>query len=411
MCAAGHRRRGGPRENLGRRAFLGAAGSALSKAAGVRQQIVSVRAAPAPLVAASRFGTRRFRDDFDPARMRWFGPFSQLTGAILVQIRTDQGLTGYGLGGGGGAAVYVIENHLKDLLEGADARNIELLWDQMFSSTSFYGRKGVVIMAMSGIDLALWDLAGKAAGCPVYELLGGARKERVRAYLTGRDLEAGLKLGFTAFKLPVNEGPADGEAGKKRIVARLAAARKAAGDEALLMIDVLGRWDVPYTLEMCERLAGFRLHWIEEPLLPDDLAGYETLCREVRSTRIASGEHEYTHYGFQELLKHKAAHVLQPDLTWSGGLTTGRRVAALAAAAGVPLAPHRGGSLYGIHLILADANAPLAESFGTGEPGNELMNRMTAPFERGHYLRPSGPGLGVEITADLLKKHAPKLVS
>lgn len=394
----------------GRRAFLGAAGIALSKAAAVRQHIVSVRAASVPLLAASRFGTRLFRDDFDPARMRWFGPFSQLTGAILVQVRTDQGLTGYGLGGGGGAAVYIIEHHLKDLLEGADARNIELLWDQMFSSTSFYGRKGVVIMAMSGIDLALWDLAGKAAGRPVYELLGGARKDRVRAYQTGNDLEAGLKLGFTAFKLPVNQGPADGEEGKKQIVARMAAARKLIGGEALLMIDVLGRWDVPYTLEMAARLAEYRLHWIEEPLLPDDLAGYETLCREVRGTRIASGEHEYTHHGFRELLKHKAAHVLQPDLTWSGGLTTGRRVAVMAAAEGAPLVPHRGGSLYGIHLVLADGNAPLAESFGTGEPGNELMNRMTAPFERGSYLRPPGPGLGVEITPEVLKKYAPKLV-
>ena len=176
------------------------------------------------------------------------------------------------------------------------------------------------------------------------------------------------------------------------------------------MIDVLCRWDVSYTLEMAARLEDIKLHFIEEPLLPDDLPGYERLCREVRGTRIASGEHEYSHYGFHELLRHKAAHFLQPDLTWCGGLTTARRILPLAAATAVPVIPHRGGSLYGIHFILSSDNCPLAESFGTGEPGNELMALLTAPFGKGHYLLPQGPGFGVEISEALLKKHAPKLL-
>ncbi|MBK7926898.1 MAG: twin-arginine translocation signal domain-containing protein [Bryobacterales bacterium] len=124
---------------MSRRSFLststaGAAAGSLSTllAQSPRQQIVSVKAAPLQLLPSSRFGRREFTGDHDPARMRWFGPFSQLTGAILVQIRTDQGITGYGLGGGGGAAVYIIENHLRDLLIGADARNVQLLWDQIF---------------------------------------------------------------------------------------------------------------------------------------------------------------------------------------------------------------------------------------------------------------------------------------
>ena len=400
--------------NKARRAFVKAGVTAVSAmlapAEQKPQRITSVRAVPLALLPARRFGTSKFTSDFDPARFRWFGPFSQLTGSILVQIRTDQGLTGYGLGGGGGAAAFIIENHLKDLLLGANALNVELLWDQIFSSTSFYGRKGVAIMALSGIDLALWDIAAKAAGAPVWQLLGGLAKEKVQAYFTGTDLDLGLKLGFAAFKLPVNLGPADGQDGKRKVVEMLTRARKTVGPNALIMIDCLCRWDVPYTLEMAERLADVRLYFIEEPLLPDDLAGYELLCREVRGTKIASGEHEFSHYGFRDLLHHRAAHVLQPDLTWSGGLTTGRRVAALAASSVVPLIPHRGGSLYAIHLILASPACPLAESFGTGEPGNELMALLTAPFSNGFYTAPSGTSFGAEFTEAVLKKHAPGLM-
>ncbi|MBM3769279.1 MAG: hypothetical protein FJW32_28185, partial [Acidobacteria bacterium] len=156
------------------------------------QRIDSVRAWVMPLLPTARFGTAKFRDDHDPARTRWFGPFSQLAGSILVEIKTTGGLTGYGLGGGGSAAVHVIETHLKDLLLRADPSNIELLWEQMYQSSLFYGRKGVAIQAISGIDLALWDLAGKAANQPVYKLLGGATKDKVAVYLTSKNVEMGV---------------------------------------------------------------------------------------------------------------------------------------------------------------------------------------------------------------------------
>jgi L-rhamnonate dehydratase len=368
-------------------------------------KIESVQAYPVPLLPASRFGTPNFQSDYDPARWRWFGPFSQLAGSILVEIHTDQGITGYGLGGGGGAGAYIVNNHLRDLLVGANAVNIELLWDQMFASTSFYGRRGLAIMAISGVDLALWDIAGKHAGKPVYQLLGGATKEKVAAYATGNDVERALGLGFHAFKLSVPDGVAQGAEGKGRTVSRLKEARAAIGPDKLLMIDCLARWDVDYTLEMAERLAEVDLNFIEEPLYPDDIAGYERLCAEVRSTRIASGEHEYTRFGFQELIRHKAADILQPDITWSGGLTELRRIAALASAASLPLMPHRGGSLYGIHLVLAAPNCDMAESFGTGEPGNELMEAMTAPFKDGHYYPPEKPGFGVDLGDAVLRKY------
>jgi L-alanine-DL-glutamate epimerase-like enolase superfamily enzyme len=375
-----------------------------------RQKIVSVKAAPLPLLPTARFGTKEFTSDHDPARWRWFGPFSQLPGAILVQIRTAQGITGYGMGGGGTAAVHIIESHLKDLLIGANALNMELLWDQMFSSSTFYGRRGVAIMAISGLDLALWDIAGQAAARPVWQLLGGAAKDKVLAYYTGGDPENGMKLGFKAYKLGLYEGIADtSKESMWKLLERLKQVRGIIGYDNKLMIDCLCRWNVEYTLEFAERAQDLKLYFIEEPLLPDDVPGFQRLCLEVKGTRIALGEHEFTHYGFQEVLRNKASHILQPDLTWCGGLTDIRRVATIAASHGVPVMPHRGSSLFGIHLVISHPNCPMAESFGTGERGNEMMARLTAPFKDGYYYPPEKPGLGVELPADVLKKHVPTL--
>lgn len=370
------------------------------------QRIDSVRAWVMPLLPTARFGTAKFKDDHDPARMRWFGPFSQLAGSILVEIKTTGGLTGYGLGGGGSAAVHVIETHLKDLLLKADPSNIELLWEQMYQSSLFYGRKGLAIHAISGIDLALWDLAGKAANQPVYKLLGGATKDKVAVYLTSKNVEMGVSQGIRAFKLPIDSAPHEGGAGMKRAVDEIEAARKIIGPDSQLMIDVLCRWDVDYTLEMAERLAPSKLYFIEEPLNPDDMAGYAQLCARVRSTKIAHGEHEYTRYGFENVIARKAAHLLQPDITWSGGLTELRKIAALASAHQLPLVPHRGGSLYGLHFVLATAHCNLAESFGVGEKGNDIMAAMSPRFANG-YLYPSDkPGFGVDLTEALIQKHA-----
>lgn len=395
-----------------RRAFLAQAAATAAWPASPRQQIVSVKAAPLPLIPASRFGTREFRSDYDPARRRWFGPFSQLAGEILVQIRTDQGLTGYGMGGGGTAAIHIIENHLKDLLIGANALNIGLLWEQMFSSTAFYGRRGVAIMAISGIDLALWDIAGQHAGKPVWQLLGGLVKEKAAAYYTGGDFERAMKLGFRAFKMGLFESGGGTDADSmRRLLAELKRVRAIIGPDTQLMIDCLCRWTVDYTLEFARRAEELNLYFIEEPLMPDDIEGYSLLARKLRGTRIACGEHEFTRYGFQELLRHKAAHILQPDLTWSGGLTDARHVASTAAAFGVPVIPHRGGSLYGIHLVLSHPNCPMAESFGTGESGNEMMERFTPPFESGFYLPPQRPGIGYELPPAVLKKYVPALAN
>ncbi len=394
---------------LTRRQWLGLTAAAAIAPAAERLEITSIKAAPLSINSMAIPKAGEPLGDFDPKRWRNFGPYAQLPAAILVQIRTKDGLTGYGIGGGGAAACLIIEQHLAPMLKGTNALNIELLWEQMFASTSFYGRRGLALQAISGIDLALWDLAGRRANLPVYQLLGGPTAERVKAYYTSNEVERGLKLGFRAIKIHGFETFRDGPTGLKKNVQKILDARKRAGPETQLMLDALCAWDAPYTLELAARAAETKLYFIEEPLLPDDMEGYARLCREIKGPRIASGEHEASIYGFRELIRNRAAHILQPDVTWSGGLTDGRRVAAAAEAAGALLIPHRGGSVYGMTLLLTSHAPILAESFGTGESGNELMEMLTTKLVDGHYLPPPGPGFGVEFPAAFLRKHTPSL--
>ena len=371
-------------------------------------KITSVRAYPVRLWRRTTQGSKpEFTSDFDPQRRHYRGPFAQLVSAIVVVIKTDQGITGFGLGAGGRVAAEIIHGHLRHLLAGTNPLNVELLWDQMYTSSNAYGRRGVFAMALSGVDNALWDIVGKHAGQPVYRLLGGTTKGKVPAYFTSRNPASGLDLGFQHFKMPVRDGLDQGREGMKRIVRMLTEARQAIGPDYSLMIDCSSRWDdVNYTLEMARRLEEVRLYFIEEPLSPDNVMGYAKLVREVRSTLIASGEHEYTRFGFADLLRHNAVEILQPDISWSGGLTSLRRIAAMAAEHSLPIIPHRGGSLFGLSLVLATPNCPLAESFGTADNGTELMEAMTARFENGYYYPSEKPGFGTEITEKMVQEHS-----
>jgi L-rhamnonate dehydratase len=383
-----------------RRNFLAAlAGPAL---AAERVEIAAVKVHPVRVGGLFSGAKPSFASDYDPARSRYYGPFSQLAGAILVEIRTKTGITGYGLGCGGGAGAYIIEHHLADLLVGANALNAELIWEQMYNSTLFYGRKGITIMAISGVDLALWDIRGKHANLPVHQMLGGPTRDKVPAYYTGVKVEEALNLGFRAFKQPIRFGVEHGREGMQKTVDELRRVRQMIGPDSELMIDCLCKWDVPYTLEMADRLADLRLYWIEEPISPDDVEGYAELCRRIERPLIASGEHEYTRFGFQDLIRRKAVKLVQPDTTWCGGLTELRRISALSAANHLPMVPHRGGSPYGMAVIVSTPNCPFAESFGTLEARTPLIEAMTSRFENGYYYPNGRPGFGVEIKDGML---------
>ncbi len=397
-----------------RRSFLktiGGAALVTASAATPQQKIVSIEAIPISLRPGNSQGKLpTFSGPYDPRRWRYTGPFAQLAGAIIVIVKTDQGVTGFGMGAGGAVAREIIHGHLRNLLIGSNALDVELLWDQMYSSGNAYGRRGVFVMALSGVDNALWDILGKATGEPIHRLLGGSTKEKAPSYFTSADPETGLELGFEHFKMPASI-LGDRREGRERMaktVDALREVRQQIGPERSLMIDCSSRWDdVPYTKEMARRLEDLNLYFIEEPLQPDDILGYAQLVREIDSTLIASGEHEYTQYGFELLLEHKAVQVVQPDVTWCGGVTALRKIAVMAGERGLAFIPHRGGSIWGLPLVLSTPHAPLAESFGTGDPNaNDLMLAMSSRFEDGHYFPSDQPGFGGDLTEGLIRKHA-----
>ena len=335
-------------------------------------------------------------------RSSWFGPW----GSALVKISTDEGISGYSLASGGAPAALIITEHLSRLLVGEDPFNVEMLWDQMFRSTLPYGRKGLPIMAISAVDQALWDIIGKAKAEPVYRLLGGKTKDRIPVYLTGNDVDLYLQRGYRAVKLAMPYGPADAVEGMQKNEELVASTREKLGPNGLIMLDCYMAWDVEYTVRMADRLAPYRVKWIEECLPPDDIEGYAELNRKITSTAIATGEHEYTRYGFRELIDRRAASILQPDINWVGGITEGRRIAAMASAAGLPVIPHAGGLQAGaLHLIMASVNCPMAECvviYRAGDtPERPLLRGLPEPVDG--YVAPSdAPGLGLELDEQLL---------
>lgn len=319
--------------------------------------------------------------------------------SFTVEIATDKGIKGYGSGGPGGGAI--VEQHLMKLLVGKDPFDVERIWDIMWRSTMSYGRMGIAMHAISGVDLAIWDLIGKALSMPVYKLIGGATKAPIPAYCTANDIEQHIEFGFKRLKLAIPHGPADGREGMKKNEALVKRTRELLGLDGDIMLDCWMSWTERYTIEMAEMLAPYRIYWMEECLPPHDYAGFGRLHAQIKSTRIATGEHEYGRYGFRYLLEHNAADIWQADIHWCGGLTELRRIAALASAYDIPVIPHVGGSRDCVHFIMATPNAPWAELFMPAPGGPKEVyrqweedNQITRGPE-GIYTRPSDePGFG-----------------
>ncbi|MEA3407592.1 MAG: enolase C-terminal domain-like protein [Chloroflexota bacterium] len=343
--------------------------------------------------------TRIAADD----RTREVGPGykPRTPGSVLVEIESDDGLVGLGLGGGGHPGAYVIEHYLKPLLLGQDPVKTQSLWERMYRATIRYGQAGIVLMAMSGIDLALWDLRGKQADKPVYDILGEKRKERVPVYVTNREPSWAKERGFAGVKFGAPYGPLDGQEGMRKNEAFIASAREQVGPDVDLMIDCSCTWDVEYTIEMAHILAPYGLAFIEEPLLPNNIAGYSELRRKIDSTRIATGEHFYTHHAFRPLLETEGADIIQPDIRWTGGLSELLRIYDLATEYDIPVLPHRGGMAWSLHFILAHENCPLAEGLPLTE--QEAVQSVFAgePVPTDGYLTVGdSPGFGLRLIED-----------
>ena len=346
-----------------------------------------------------------FNGDDDPDRWRFGGPFEQLPSAIISIIKTNEGITGFGMGAGGSAAVEIIDGHLKHLLMDANPLNAEQLWDQMYTSGVFYGRRGVFAMALSAVDNALWDIAGKHAGMPVHELIGGADRDRIEIYQTNGNFLEAQSRGVRNFKRTTYGGPRASTTAIDSFIESVLRARDDLGPDARIMTDCVSRdgtveWAIPF----CERLRDANLYFMEELLSPDDVFGYAELVDRVGGrgaglTRIACGEHEYTEHGFRILVGLGSAEILQPDITWCGGTTAGRRISALVEAAGLELIPHRGASSWGFPIALTSPSCTMAESF---PEGSAILDAMSCQVENGYVLAPSEPGFGHSLTEEMV---------
>lgn len=335
-------------------------------------------------------------------RTSWFGTMS----AGVVEIETDAGLTGLGFIGGGkaNAARTIIDDQFSQLLVGQDPADIERLWEQMYRASVMYGRRGVAIEAISGIDLALWDLLGKACGQPVYKLIGGQTKDRLPAYVTGNLTERHLAEGFRDVKIALPHGPADGEQGLRRNEEMMRRTREFVGPEGDIMLDCYMALTVPYTIELVRRLGPYRIRWIEEPLLPDDIDGLLRIKDAVDIT-ISGGEHEYTRFGFRELIERRALDLLQPDIYRAGGLTELRKIAAMASAYHLPVIPHGvGAPTY--HFVMATPNSPKAEFVDVFAQGGELMLEGEPVPANGFIELSSESGFGYRLNRRAIEGDA-----
>jgi L-alanine-DL-glutamate epimerase-like enolase superfamily enzyme len=327
---------------------------------------------------------------------------------IVVRVVTDDGPVGVGEAFAYGAPLAVasvIEESLAPLLVGQDPLRIEALVDLMHRGTMIYGRRGLAMFAISGVEIALWDLLGKVRGAPVYVLLGGAVRPRLPVYasLLRYDTPAHVagacryfvSRGFRMLKLHQTD------------VASVRAAREAVGPDVELMLDTNCPWTPQEALAMARALAPYRLFWLEEPVWPpEDYAGLARVAAGTE-TPIALGENESTLFGFREIVRQGAGAVLQPSITKVGGISEFRKIVALAQAANLSIAPHSfyfGPGLAATLHVAATFGGSMPVEFPTGEHETSFLTRPIQARD-GWVEVPTGPGLGVEINPEAIRRH------
>ena len=370
-----------------------------------------------------------------PARQHT-SDFGRITSfdSVIVKIDTDAGLVGWGeakAGVGSAASAHglaaIVNHDFAPLLIGQDPRDVGRLWEVLYNTPREgyaldrghvlpqLGRRGLSVSAIAGVDLALWDILGKSLGAPVWRLLGGRRAERMPAYASGGWAdEAGIgeqllgyvkQGGFRAVKMRV--GVMDGE--PHHSAARVRAARRALGPDVKLMADAHGTWTVSEAKAFCRMVEDQDLYWLEEPVTADDKAGLAEV-RRATSVPISTGESEFTRHDFREIAELRGADVLQPDLAIAGGLTEGLRIAAIASAFNLRLAPHlwSGAPAFAAGLALAASQSAgfiLEYSLGANPLLHELVHEKF-PVVDGQVEIPDRPGLGITVDEAFVRRHA-----
>ncbi|WGD30118.1 L-rhamnonate dehydratase [Ancylobacter sp. WKF20] len=339
-------------------------------------------------------------------------------GWLVCEIETEDGTVGIG-----NAALSprvtkaAIDEYYAPLLIGEDPFDNEYIWQKMYRRSHAWGRKGVGMTAMSAIDIAIWDLMGKEVGKPVFKLLGGRTKEKIRCYASklygqplddlAREAQSYVDQGFDSVKMRFGWGPQDGPAGMKKNIDLVRTVREVIGPDRDLMCECYMGWTFEYAKRMLRLLEPFNIRWLEEPVIADDIEGYKEL-RKLGVLPISGGEHEFTLAGFQQLVDQRAVDVIQYDTNRVGGITAARKINALAEAYSIPVIPHAG-QMHNYHLTMSTLASPMAEFFPVHdvEVGNELFYYIFKgdPQPENGFLQLDDnlPGLGIELSDEHLK--------
>jgi L-alanine-DL-glutamate epimerase-like enolase superfamily enzyme len=330
--------------------------------------------------------------------------------ALFVHIKTDAGYEGLGVGQT--VARDIVQGVLRPLLIGQDPLCIEKLWDDMFWRVRGFGRKGVAFCAISAVDIALWDLKAKLFGVPLYRLIG-PYTDRVPIYGSGgwtsfteaelvREQTGYVERGIPRVKMKVAKDFGHAE---REDVRRLAAVRKAVGDDVEIYVDANNGYYAKQAIAMARRLAEYDVKWFEEPVLADDIAGLAAIARAI-DIPVATGEHEYTRYGFKELIAQGGADIVQPDVGRVGGVSEWLKVAHLAQAFNLPVAPHAV-QLVHLHLACCTPNLKVVEYLGVSEESDRVWYTEFPEPRDGYWSPyPDRPGLGLELDPDAVLKFS-----
>jgi D-galactarolactone cycloisomerase len=351
----------------------------------------------------------------------WSFSSTSVRASCIVEITSDSGLTGWGECYGPARINAAIVDALKARLIGRDPVATDVIWMDLYNHFRDYGQKGVVLSAISGIDIALWDLKGRHFGVPVSTLLGGASRTSVDAYATGtyrrgkgdpldyivEEVKGYVREGFKAVKLKIGFGVVED-------VVLIRAVRTAIGPDVGLTLDANHGFDALEAIALGRAVADLDIGWFEEPVVPDDLGSYIEV-RRGQPIPVAGGECEFTRWGFREVFLRRAMDIVQPDTCAAGGLSECKKIADMAAAFGVRYLPHVWGTGIGLAAslqllaVLPDVpprhtpRAPLLEFDRSEHPFRQAVLQSPIEHVRGRVEIPDGPGLGIEINRSALE--------
>jgi L-rhamnonate dehydratase len=337
---------------------------------------------------------------------------------LVVEIETTEGHIGIGNAGlCPDVTKLIIDTKLKPLLINENALNTEYLYEKMYRSSVAYGRKGAVLAAISAIDIALWDIKGKVMNQPVFMLLGGRTKAAIPTYysrLYTRNLdnlqqEAAnyKKEGFTGMKLRCGYPLTEGRLGMKKNIEMVKVVREAVGDDVEVMLEAYMGFNFPYAKQFLKELEPYNLRWVEELLLPDEIHNFAKL-KQHTNIPLSGGEHEYTRFGFHDLLQADALDIFQFDVNRVGGFTEAQKICTMAQMHGVEVIPH-GGQMHNLHVVMSSFACPMAEYFPQTEI--EVGNEMFWYIFDGEAIAQNGmlqlddnkPGVGLTLKTENLE--------